>query len=87
MHIECHSCPVRDRHCGDCMVTALLQMPVLRTGLDLIDPGAASEQSPNLTDRERAAVDVLVGAGLISRAEACKAQPVVTPLQELRSTG
>lgn len=87
MHIECRSCPVRDRHCGDCMVTALLQMPVLRTGPDLIDPGAAYDQSPTLTDRERAGLDVLVGAGLISRAEASKAQPVVTPLQELRSTG
>lgn len=87
MHIECRSCPVRDRHCGDCMVTALLQMPVPRAGLDPVDQGTAYEKSPTLTDRERAGLDVLVGAGLVSRAEASRARPVLTRPQGLRSTG
>ncbi len=87
MHIECGSCPVRDRHCGDCMVTALLQMPVPRTVPGPADQGAEYEQSPTLTDRERAALEVLVGAGLVSHAEASKARPVVTRLAGLRSTG
>jgi hypothetical protein len=52
MIIDCHSCPVRDLHCDDCMVTALLAPQAAELPLDAA---------------ERAAVDRFVGAGLVSR--------------------
>lgn len=55
MIIDCQSCPVRDLHCSDCMVTALL-MP-------------ASGELP-LDGPERAAVTRFVEAGLVSAPEA-----------------
>jgi hypothetical protein len=51
MIIDCESCPVRDLHCADCMVTAL----AAPTGSQL--PLDAAEQ---------AAVRRLVAAGLVS---------------------
>ena len=55
MIIDCQSCPVRDLHCADCMVTALL---VPASGELLLD------------GPERAAVTHLVEAGLVSSHEA-----------------
>ena len=66
MHIECASCPVRDRHCADCMVTVLLQMPVPRA----VDADLAPDA------QERRGLDALVGAGLVSAAEAYSARAV-----------
>jgi hypothetical protein len=53
--IDCQSCPVRDLHCSDCMVTALL--------------APASAELP-LDGAERAAVTWFVEAGLVSAGEA-----------------
>ncbi len=39
MHIDCDSCPVRERHCADCMVTVLLEMPA---PADLRDPAGGA---------------------------------------------
>ncbi|HEY7717680.1 MAG TPA: hypothetical protein VH915_02895 [Pedococcus sp.] len=53
--IDCTTCPVRELHCGDCMVTALLELP----GAELpLDPA------------ERAAVTAFVAAGLVAPEEA-----------------
>jgi hypothetical protein len=58
MIIDCHSCPVRDVHCDDCMVTALLSPQ----GVELpLDP------------TERAAVTRFVAAGLVSPQQAAGA--------------
>jgi hypothetical protein len=55
MIIECQSCPVRDLHCADCMVTAML-----------VPQGA---QLP-LDAAERAAVTRFADAGLVGAHEA-----------------
>jgi hypothetical protein len=58
MIIDCHSCPVKDLHCDDCMVTALLTPQ----GAELpLDPA------------ERAAVTRFVAAGLVSPQRAASA--------------
>ena len=55
MTVECRTCPVRELHCGECMVPVLLDLmaPPLRVDL-LLDP------------QERAAVTRLVHAGLVN---------------------
>jgi hypothetical protein len=50
MHIDCGSCQVRGKACGDCVVTVLLGAPPEGVELD----GA-----------EQAAIDVLAGSGLV----------------------
>ncbi len=51
MIIECQSCPVRDLHCADCMVTAMLVPQGTQLPLDAA---------------ERAAVTRFVDSGLVS---------------------
>jgi hypothetical protein len=53
--IDCQTCPVRDLHCADCMVPALLTPGTGELGLDAA---------------ERAAVTRFVEAGLVSAHEA-----------------
>lgn len=72
MLIDCDNCPVRDRRCAECMVTALLQLAPLEQRLDA---------------DERRAVDTLAVAGLISAKEALAATARIEPWQPLRSTG
>ena len=55
MIIDCQSCPVRDLHCADCMVTALLVPQSAQLPLDAT---------------ERTAVTRFVEAGLVSAQEA-----------------
>ena len=55
MIIDCQTCPVRDLHCDDCMVPALLAPETGELGLDAA---------------ERAAVTRFVEAGLVSAHEA-----------------
>lgn len=71
--IDCETCPVRGRHCGDCMV------PVLATvWLDdpPVRPTAPAPQEVShgaglpLDFEETEAVEAFVRAGLISRTEA-----------------
>ena len=72
MRIDCEACPVRDRHCAECMVTALLQLAPLEQRLD---------------DDERRAVDGLASVGLITAEEATSATARIEPWKPLRSTG
>lgn len=51
MIIDCQTCPVRDLHCADCVVTALLAPQGAQLPLDAA---------------ERAAVTRFVDAGLVS---------------------
>ncbi len=87
MHIDCGSCPVRDRHCADCMVTVLLQMPVPRADLFPAEAGGRNELGLTVTERERAALDIFVDAGMLSASQVRAARPVAEPLVGLRSTG
>ena len=59
MIIDCQACPVRDIHCDDCMVPALL---------------APLDSALPLDRAERAAVTRLVEAGLVSASQAAGAQ-------------
>ncbi|RNI24408.1 hypothetical protein [Flexivirga caeni] len=72
MRIDCETCPVRDRQCAECMVTALLQLAPLEQRLD---------------EEERRAVDVLASVGLITAHEAVSATARIEPWDPLRSTG
>lgn len=51
MIIDCTTCPVRDLHCDDCMVTTLLAPPSADLPLD---------------DAERSAVTLFVASGLVA---------------------
>lgn len=71
--IDCDSCPVRGRHCGDCFV------PLLVRGWDLGGaaapagrdaPAGPDPRSLPLDRAERAAVGAFVRAGLIAPAAA-----------------
>ena len=66
MTVECRTCPVRELHCGDCMV------PVL---LDLTAPSLRLEHA--LDPQERAVVTRLVEAGLVAPETAARARAVV----------
>ncbi|NNG39830.1 hypothetical protein HJ588_11160 [Flexivirga sp. ID2601S] len=72
MQIDCETCPVRERQCAECMVTALLELAPLEQRLD---------------DDERHAVDTLAAAGLITAQEATSATARIEPWDPLRSTG
>jgi hypothetical protein len=58
MIIDCQSCPVRDLHCADCMVTAMLVPQGAELPLDAV---------------ERAAVTRFAEAGLVTAHEASSA--------------
>ena len=66
MTVECRTCPVRELHCGDCMVPVLLDLtaPSVRLG-HALDP------------EERAVVTRLVEAGLVAPETAARARAVV----------
>jgi hypothetical protein len=66
MTVECRTCPVRELHCGDCMV------PVL---LDLTAPSVRLEHA--LDPQERAVVTRLVEAGLVAPETAARARAVL----------
>ncbi|MFW6597032.1 hypothetical protein ACQBAU_06120 [Propionibacteriaceae bacterium Y2011] len=48
-HVDCGTCSVRGRACGDCVVTVLLGPPA----------------EVELTGEEQAAIDALAGAGMV----------------------
>ena len=63
--VECRTCPVRELHCGDCMVPVLLDLTAPSVRLDhALDP------------EERAAVTLLVQAGLVDPETAAGARAV-----------
>jgi hypothetical protein len=51
--IECDSCELRDRDCGDCVVTALLGAPAGGAGVEI-------------DERERRALALLAELGLVA---------------------
>ncbi|WP_404383275.1 hypothetical protein LL946_18295 [Knoellia locipacati] len=74
--IVCSRCPVRDLHCGDCMVTALLDPQSMGLGSDL----------PLDTD-ERAAVTACVRAGLVTAESAATVRSQRVPFALGRAVG
>ncbi|NHA67073.1 hypothetical protein EPD83_003245 [Phycicoccus sp. CMS6Z-2] len=73
MAVECHTCPVRELHCDDCMVPVLLSI-------------AGSRTETSLDPLERAAVTRLVRAGLVDAATASAARARLDP-EEAGRTG
>lgn len=71
--IDCDTCPVRGRHCGDCFVPLLLGSPDAGRTADAAGrstpPGSAPQLLP-LDRAERAAVGTFVRAGLLAPAAA-----------------
>jgi hypothetical protein len=89
--IDCETCPVRGRHCGDCFVPVLgrlwLGTPTQRlsaTGTDElpeVDPedlGVGPPATAALDSDELAAVSAFVRAGLVEPAEADRARAALT---------
>jgi hypothetical protein len=74
--ILCSRCPVRDIHCGDCMVTALI---------DPVSMGLGSELPLDLD--ERAAVTACVRAGLITAEAAATVSSRRVPFPIGRAVG
>ena len=68
MLVDCQTCPVRDVHCADCMVTALTAIPV---GAPVTSAGVPLDRA------ERRAVSILLGAGLVAHETAHRARAVV----------
>ncbi|PRY62655.1 hypothetical protein BCF74_10491 [Knoellia remsis] len=79
--ILCDRCPVRDLHCADCMVTALIDIESM--GLRGAD---ATEELPLDAD-ERAAVTACVRAGLITAEAATTVRSRRVPLAASRAVG
>ena len=83
--IDCDSCPVRGRFCGDCFVPVLGQLwlrpPSVRDEDE--EPVPALSPAPGPTVRldsdELAAVSAFVRAGLVTVQEADGARAQVTP--------
>lgn len=71
MIIDCQTCPVRGRECGDCIVPILLDS----------GPGLP------LDDNEARAVEVFLGAGLIAEAEALTLRARTEPWARARAVG
>ena len=66
--VDCQTCPVREVHCPDCMVTALTRIPV-----GALPQHQTSTSEPVAADRlpldpaERRAAAIFLAGGLISR--------------------
>lgn len=86
MLVDCQACPVRDRHCADCMVTALTMIP-LPTLRPVGEPDTLPERTAPLDPAERRAVSLLVAAGLIGRDEAAQAVASVEPRGRRQAVG
>lgn len=80
MHIDCQTCPVRERMCGDCMVTHLfsLEPPSARPARP------EGEHTPDLA--EQAALDMFVTLGLVNHDDLAQARVEVRHAG-LRSAG
>lgn len=61
--IDCSRCPIGPRDCGDCMISALLGEE------SQVTPGAEESCGYVLAPEMRSAIEVLLGAGLVSRVE------------------
>ncbi len=72
MLVDCQTCPARDVHCGDCMVTAMLAPEGAELPLD---------------STERAAVEAFVQAGLVQSDEAAQLHARREPWGRFRAVG
>lgn len=70
--IDCTTCPVRELHCGDCMVPALLEPPTADLPLDAA---------------ERSAVTLFVAAGLVAVEDAAGLRARREPWDGARAVG
>jgi hypothetical protein len=66
--VDCRTCPVRDLHCGDCMVPVLLEIG-----------GRGVRGHAPLDAGERRAVTLLVQAGLVDAETAARARADLDP--------
>ena len=92
MLVDCNTCPVRHVRCADCMVTALMTVPHPAHETPrpvLAEAGGGSDAPVGLAlDRaERHAVSVLLGAGLVSVAEANAARAVPSEAAQTAAAG
>lgn len=86
MLIDCQTCPVREVHCADCMVTALTRPPGSAVARD---PGSEATVAPRrhslpglpLDPAERRAVSIFVAAGLIGRADSASLTATMEPVR------
>lgn len=84
--IDCHSCPVRGRHCGQCIVPVVarqwLDMPVVHVAeLDDAELDDIKLDDAELDDAEWEAVDVFERAGLLNTLAAAGARASVEPVR------
>jgi hypothetical protein len=70
--IDCTTCPVRELHCGDCMVSALLEPPTAALPLD---------------SAERSAVTLFVASGLDAAEDAVGLRARREPWPGVRAVG
>ncbi|MFK5633873.1 MULTISPECIES: hypothetical protein [unclassified Ornithinimicrobium] len=86
--IDCQTCPVRGRHCGDCFVPVLgqiwLDAPRVPAPSAEVGAAAGALEAPAtlglpLDTDELAAVSAFVRAGLVQPQEAARARATVTP--------
>lgn len=77
MTVECRTCPVRELHCGDCMVPVLLDLAAPRLRGDLAQSTLRVDLA--LDPQERAAVTNLVLAGLVDAETASRARARLEP--------
>jgi hypothetical protein len=83
MLVDCQTCPVRDVHCADCMVTAL----TIPFGRPTVVPEVAElpgDAGLPLDRAERRAVSALLAAGLVTADTANSARAVRDPAPALR---
>lgn len=78
MFVDCRTCPVRGRRCGDCMMQHLSPVPL---GL----PGLRPEHS--LDANERRVLDMFERVGLVDEAGRADAQVEIVPVTRVRSVG
>jgi hypothetical protein len=78
MLVDCQTCPVRDVHCADCMVTALTVTPLHSRATAPVAPhpdqpavpAAGAPATVPLDRAERRAVSAFLAAGLVTTAAA-----------------
>ncbi|MFC7594265.1 hypothetical protein ACFQU3_03015 [Terrabacter sp. GCM10028922] len=78
MLVDCQTCPVRDVHCADCMVTALTAIP-MRPGPGV---GGADDVTAPLDRAERRAVSAFLAAGLVTAATANATRAQLDPVEQ-----
>ena len=65
MLVECQTCPVRNVHCADCMVTALSALPIVTRPAGAVRLDAAATSAASTPGRagspERGAADLVAG--------------------------